>query len=286
MFTPQEEKKVQLTDSDFELLRDFIYNLCGIYFNAGKKYFLESRIKRRIEATGVPTPAAYYALLQKKGCNQAELSRLLDEITTNETCFFRNVPQITALETKLIPEIVAAKDKIGFKKLRIWSAGSSSGEEAYTIAMLLLEKRNFLLKDWVIDIVGTDINETVLANAREAVYNGYSVRNMPDYYRKKYLRQEGPERYLLSPEVKKMVSFSFLNLYDDSKMIFMKSFDIIFCANVLIYFDVASKSKIIQHFYNNLQPYGYFFVGQSESLHGVTEKFKTIHFPGGFAYKK
>nr|WP_281416910.1 protein-glutamate O-methyltransferase CheR [Geoanaerobacter pelophilus] len=214
------------------------------------------------------------------------MKKLLDEITTNETCFFRNLPQLSALENKLLPEVVETKGKIGFRKLRIWSAASSSGEEAYTMAMILLEKRNSLLKDWIIEIIGTDINETVLAQAREGIYNAYSVRNTPDFYLKKYFKQESPEKYILSPEVKRLVTFNHLNLYEDTKMIFMKSFDFIFCANVLIYFDTASKSKVVQHFYNNLQPYGYFFVGQSESLHGVNDNFKTVHFPGGFAYKK
>jgi chemotaxis protein methyltransferase CheR len=277
---------VKLADKDFELFRDYIYNLCGIYFHASKKYFLESRLARRLEECGIKSHADYYKLLKSGPGGSQELKKLLDEITTNETCFFRNLPQLNAMESKLLPEIVETKGKIGFRKLRIWSAASSSGEEAYTMAMILLEKRSGLLKDWIIEIIGTDINETVLAQAREGVYNGYSVRNTPDFYLKKYFKQEGPEKFILSPEVKKLVTFNHLNLYDDTKMIFMKSFDFIFCANVLIYFDTASKSKVVQHFYNNLQPYGYFFVGQSESLHGVNDNFKTVHFPGGFAYKK
>jgi chemotaxis protein methyltransferase CheR len=277
---------VQLSDKDFEMLRDFIYNICGIYFSNSKKYFLESRLKRRMEAVAAKSYQEYYAYLKTGNGSATELKRLLDEITTNETCFFRNVPQLNAVEQQLLPEIVAHKGKIGFRKIRIWSAGSSSGEEAYTLAMVLLEKRNALLKDWIIDIVGTDINETVLAQAKEGVYNDYAVRNTPDYYLRKYFRQEAPGSYILAPEVKKLVNFSQVNLYDDNKMLFMKSFDFIFCANVLIYFDLASKSKIVQHFYNNLQPYGYFFVGQSESLHGVNDQFRTVHFPGGFTYKK
>lgn len=255
-----------------------------MYFHSTKKYFLESRLARRMEATGTKSHAEYYQLLKSPRGN-GELKFLLDEITTNETYFFRNVPQLNALENKLLPEIVAHKAKIGFRKLRIWSAASSSGEEAYTMAMILQEKRSTLLKDWIIEIVGTDINETVIAQAKEGVYNSYSVRNIPDTYKRKYIREDGG-KFILAPEVKKFVTFNKLNLYDDSKMIFMKSFDVIFCANVLIYFDTASKSKVVQHFYNNLQPYGYFFVGQSESLHGVNDKFKTVHFPGGFAYKK
>jgi len=276
----------KITEKDFDQLRDYIYNVCGIYFHSSKKYFLESRLARRMETTGCKTHADYYQYVRSPATGRAELSKLLDEITTNETCFFRNMPQLNALENKLLPEIVATKSKIGFKKLRIWSAGSSSGEEAYTMAMILLEKRATILKDWIIEIVGTDINETVIAQAKEGVYNSYSVRNTPDFYRKKYFKEESGGRFVLSPDVKKLATFQQLNLYDDNKMLFMKSFDFIFCANVLIYFDTASKSKVVQHFYNNLQPYGYFFVGQSESLHGVNDKFKTVHFPGGFAYNK
>lgn len=273
-----------ISDKDFEQLRDFIYNLCGMYFHTTKKYFLESRLTRRMEATATKSYQDYYLLL-KSPRGSEELKYLMDEITTNETYFFRNVPQLAALETKLLPEIVETKNKMGFRKLRIWSAASSSGEEAYTMAMILLEKRATLLKDWIIEIVGTDINETVIAQAKEGIYNAYSVRNIPDVYKRKYIREDNG-KFILSPDVKKFVSFNKLNLYEDSKMIFMKSFDFIFCANVLIYFDTASKSKVVQHFYNNLQPYGYFFVGQSESLHGVNDKFKTVHFPGGFGYKK
>jgi chemotaxis protein methyltransferase CheR len=275
---------VAISDKDFEQLRDFIYNICGMYFHTTKKYFLESRLTRRMEATGAKTYQDYYLMLRSPRGSE-ELKFLMDEITTNETYFFRNVPQLAALENKLLPELVEIKNKMGFRKLRIWSAASSSGEEAYTMAMILLEKRATLLKDWIIEIVGTDINETVIAQAKEGIYNAYSVRNIPDVYKRKYIREDNG-KFILSPEVKKFVTFNKLNLYEDSKMIFMKSFDFIFCANVLIYFDTASKSKVVQHFYNNLQPYGYFFVGQSESLHGVNDKFKTVHFPGGFGYKK
>lgn len=273
-----------ISDKDFELLRDFIYNLCGMYFHTTKKYFLESRLTKRMEATDTKSAMDYYSLLKSPKGNE-ELRFLLDEVTTNETYFFRCVPQLNAIETKFLPEIVEAKAKMGFRKLRIWSAASSSGEEAYTLAMMLQEKRATLLKDWIIEIIGTDINETVIAQAKEGVYNTYSVRNVPDLYKRKYFKEEAG-KFILSPDIKKFVTFNKMNLYDDTKMVFMKSFDFIFCANVLIYFDLASKSKVVQHFYNNLQPYGYFFVGQSESLHGVNDKFKTVHFPGGFGYKK
>jgi chemotaxis protein methyltransferase CheR len=277
---------VTLSESNFEALRDFIYNFCGMFFHTGRKYFLESRITRRMEARSIKDYPEYFKLLRSSSDSSGELKLLLTEITTNETCFFRNTQQIAALERQFLPELVETKKKIGFRKLRIWSAGSSSGEEAYTFAMLLLEKRATILKDWVIEIIGTDISEKVLAQARDGVYNNYSVRNMPELYRKKYFKEETGGTFVLAPEAKKLVTFTCLNLYDDNRMVFMKSFDIIICSNVLIYFDTPAKSKIVQHYYNNLQPYGYFFLGQSESLHSVNDKFKTIHFPGGFAYKK
>ena len=278
---------MKIAENDFEALRDFIYSICGIYFQSSKKYFLESRIANRMKESGTATPAEYITLLKNAVRGKDELKKLLNDITTNETCFFRNVSQLTALEQKLLPELVDSKGKIGYQKLRIWSAGSSSGEEAYTLAMMLLEKFKLQLKDWIIDIIGTDINEEVLAQARAGIYSPYAVRNTPDPYNKKYFTTDaGGGKFILSPEVKQMVTFSSLNLYDDTKMLFMKSFDFIFCANVLIYFDTTSKSKVVQHYYNNLQPYGYFFVGQAESLHGVNDKFKAVHFPGGFVYKK
>jgi len=277
---------VKIAEKDFEALRDFIYSVCGIYFQSSKKYFVESRVVNRMAEAGTATAGEYISMLRNTVRGKDELKKLLNDVTTNETFFFRNISQLTALEQKFLPELIENKGKIGFRKLRIWSAGSSSGEEAYTLAMLLLEKRQSVLKDWAIEIIGTDINEEVLAQAREGIYAPYAVRNTPEPYRKRYFTVDAKGRSILSPEVKKMVTFSSLNLYDDSKMVFMKSFDFIFCANVLIYFDTISKSKVVQHFYNNLQPYGYFFVGQAESLHGVNDKFKAIHFPGGFAYKK
>jgi len=275
---------VVISDHDFGQIRDFIYTICGMYFHTSKKYFLESRLARRMEATGI-TACHDYFLLLKSSRDSKELNLLMDEITTNETYFFRNPSQLSVFETMLLPEVLELKNKMGFRKLRIWSAASSSGEEAYTLAMILLEKRATVLKDWIIEIDGTDINETVIAQAKKGIYNAYSVRNIPDAYRHKYIR-EANGAFILSPEVKKLVTFNKLNLYEDAKMVFMKSFDFIFCANVLIYFDAASKSKVVQHFYNNLQPYGYFFVGQSESLHGVNDKFRTVHFPGCFGYIK
>lgn len=276
---------MHISDNEFYTLRDFIYSVCGIFFHINKKYFLESRIVRRMAVVGSLTPGNYIDFLKRGAQGKEELKHLLEEVTTNETCFFRNPAQLKAIESHFLPEIIKKKERNCFKKLRIWSAGSSSGEEAYTIAMLIFEIRSTLLKDWSIEIIGTDINERILAQAREGVYTLYSMRNTPEQFLRKYFTKNA-DQFTLLPEIKKYVNFINLNLYDDTKMVFMKTFDFIICANVLIYFDISAKSKIVQHFHNNLQPYGYFLIGQSESLHGVNDKFKPIHFPGGFAYIK
>jgi chemotaxis protein methyltransferase CheR len=151
--------------------------------------------------------------------------------------------------------------------------------------MLLLEESQRRLKDWTVEILATDLNERSLAHAKNAVYGTYSTRNLPALYRQKYFSPSG-DQLEVQPAVRSNITFSRLNLSDDSRMIFMKSLDIVFCCNVLIYFDLTSKRRVIQHFYNNLLPHGYLFLGHSESLYGVSNDFCLVHLPGATAYVK
>jgi chemotaxis protein methyltransferase CheR len=141
------------------------------------------------------------------------------------------------------------------------------------------------LKDWSTEILATDLNERSLAHAQEGVYGAYSTRNLTPVYRNKYFLPQG-DKLQVNALARSHISFSRLNLSDDSRMTFMKSMDAIFCCNVLIYFDLASKRKVIQHFYNNLLPHGYLFLGHSESLYGVNGDFRLVHLPGATAYVK
>jgi chemotaxis protein methyltransferase CheR len=170
-------------------------------------------------------------------------------------------------------------------KLRIWSAASSSGEEAHTIAIMYLEKwkNRYPLLD--IEVIGTDISPHVLETAKKGVYRQYSVRNMAPEIMKKYFHVSNGE-YTLADEVRSLVKFDQINLYDDLRMKQMMNFDIIFCANVLIYFDLNSKIKVVSHLYNSLVRDGTLFIGYAESLHGISKAFKVIHFPKTIAYKK
>ena len=234
---------------------------------------------------GARTPREYLDFLTARPNRDAEMRNLLNEITIGETCLFRSLPQIDALRKVVIPSLAAAKKKLAFTKLRFWSAGCSTGEESYTLAMIMLEETQAALKGWTFEVVATDLNDRSVAKAQEGVYNDYAVRNVPPEFMKKYFTKAGSE-FRVADSVRSHITFSRLNMLDDSKMLFMRGLDVIFCCNVLIYFDGKSKTRTIQHFYNALLPNGYFFLGHSESLHGISEKFRLVHFPGATAYWK
>lgn len=266
-------------------IRDLIYQVAGIFHPDTKLRLLQDRCGRRMKEVGTQSFQEYFEFLTIRPQRQAELIALLNEITIGETCFFRNVPQLDSLRQIVIPKVIEAKSKMPFRRLRIWSAGCSTGEEPYTLSILALEEASKQLKDWTVEILATDLNDRSLSHAKNAIYGTYSTRNLTQYYRQKYFASAG-DQLQVQQQVRANVTFSRLNLSDDSKMIFMKSLDIIFCCNVLIYFDLISKRRVIQHFFNNLLPHGYLFLGHSESLFGVSDEFRLVHLPGATAYVK
>lgn len=272
-------------DPDLVKIRDLIYQVAGIFHPNNKLRLLHDRCGRRMKELKVQSLREYLECLTTRPIRQAELVALLNEITIGETCFFRNQPQLDALRRIVIPKILEVKSKLPLPRLRIWSAGCSTGEEPYTLRILLLEEAAGLLKDWSVEILATDLNERSLAHAKEAIYGNYSTRNLVPAIRNKYFLPQG-DQLQVSPAARANINFSRLNLSDDSRMTFMKSMDLIFCCNVLIYFDLASKRRVIHHFYNNLLPHGYLFLGHSESLYGVSDDFPLVHLPGATAYVK
>jgi chemotaxis protein methyltransferase CheR len=272
-------------DPELVRIRDLVYQVAGIFHPDTKLRLLMDRCLRRMQELNTPSLRQYFECLTIKPNRQAELVALLNEITIGETCFFRNEPQLDALLQVVLPKVIEAKAKLPIRRLRIWSAGCSTGEEPYTLNMLLLEETQRRLKDWTIEILATDLNERSLAHAKNAVYGSYSTRNLSAYYRQKYFSAAG-DQLQVQAQVRSNVAFSRLNLSDNSRMTFMKSLDVVFCCNVLIYFDLVSKRRVIQHFYNNLLPHGYLFLGHSESLYGVTDEFRLVHLPGATAYVK
>lgn len=272
-------------DANLIKIRDLIYQTAGIYQADNKLRLLEDRCGRRMQELKISTLRDYMGTLTSPQTARGEMTKLLNEVTIGETCFFRNQPQLDALKSIIWPNIISACAKIPLKKLRIWSAGCSTGEEPYTLAMMLLEEKEGQFKGWSFDIQATDLNERSVEHAKAGVYGDYSIRNMNAYFREKYFTPEG-DKLKVNAALRSMVTFSRLNLLDDTRMLFMKGMDLIFCANVLIYFDVNSKRRVIQHFYSNLQAHGYFFLGHSESLYGVNDQFKLVHFPSATGYVK
>lgn len=277
-------------DPDLVGIRELVYRAAGIFHPDNKLKLLQERCGRRMKELQVETLHEYFACLTSGAKRQAELMALLNEITIGETCFFRNLAQLEALRRIVIPKIVEARAQRSTlhsanRELRVWSAGCSTGEEPYTLRMVLHEDSQDRLKDWTIEILATDLNERSLAHAKEAVYDKYSTRNLAPVYRTKYFLPHGN-----GLEVNSLgradISFSRLNLSDDARMSFMKGLDAIFCCNVLIYFDLASKRRVIQHFLQNLLPHGYLFLGHAESLYGVSDDFQLVHLPGTTAYRK
>ena len=272
-------------DPELLRIRDLVYQVAGIFHPENKLRLLLDRCSRRMKELKTTSLREYFECLTIKPMKQAELVALLNEITIGETCFFRNQPQLDALRQIVIPKVLEAKSKFPLRRLRIWSAGCSTGEEPYTLSMMMLEEAHGRLKDWSIEILATDLNERSLEHAKNAIYGTYSTRNLTPHFRQKYFTPAA-EQLQVQPAVRNGITLSRLNLSDDNKMALMKGLDIVFCCNVLIYFDLVSKRRVIQHFYNNLLPHGYLFMGHSESLYGVSEDFQLIHLPGATAYIK
>jgi chemotaxis protein methyltransferase CheR len=269
-------------DPELVRIRDLIYQEAGIFHPDTKLRLLLDRCARRMKELKVSSLREYLTCLTLEPTRQTELIALLNEITIGETCFFRCQPQLEAVRQIILPKIVAAKARHPVRRLRIWSAGCSTGEEPYSLSMMMQEESQ-QVHDWTIEVFATDLNERSLAHARNATYNAYSTRHVTPLYLQKYFGPVG-EELQVQPLARKCVSFTRLNLSDDDRMTSMRGMDLIFCCNVLIYFDLASKRRVIEHFYKSLLPHGYLFLGQTESLYHVNDQFRLVHFPGATAY--
>ena len=266
-------------------VRDLVYKTAGIFYPDNRLILLQDRCGRRLAELKVRTLREYGERLLHPVLGRDEMVKLLNEITIGETCFFRNHAQLQALRSVVLPRIISSHPALGPRRLRVWSAGCSTGEEPYTLAMFFMTECAAMLHGWTIQIEATDLNERSLEHAQKGVYGDYSVRNVNAHYRAKYFSEAGGE-LRIGPEPRNLVSFSRLNLNDAARAASVREMDLIFCANVLIYFDLDSKRKVIEQFHASLQPHGYFFLGHSESLYGVTDRFKLIHFPGATGYLK
>lgn len=277
------EPDVQMTEEEFRLIRELIYSHSGLFFDSDSKYLLEKRLGRRLALHRLPGYKDYYHFLKYNRGKDQELADIMDVLTTNETYFFREAFQLKAFTDEILPELIAEKEKRGERSLRIWSAGCSSGEEPYTIAMLILEMGR--CHGWRVEIVGTDISQRVLQQARKAVYGKSSFRTTDEAHIRRYFHEQDGG-FKIADEVKELVTISHLNLFDQNRLALLGRMDIVFCRNVIIYFDQAAKKRVIDSFYRSLREGGYLLLGHSESLMNISTAFTLKHLRNDMVYQK
>lgn len=274
-----------LTADEFRLFRDLLAEVSGLHFDEARTRFLELALLERLENRGYESYREYYHFLKFLPEGRLELRELFDLVTIGETYFFRNKPQFDVLMTSVLPDLLRRKANSPDRCIRVWSAGCSGGDEAYSIVIAFREVMPFQ-GDWKISVLGTDINRKGLAYAKEAVYAEKSVGSMPREYIDRHFKVRGPT-YALNPEVKRWVHFEYHNLARDPfHLEGMQNVDILFCRNVTIYFDPQTTQQVIGNFYNCLVPEGYLFLGHTETLWQIPHRFERIDFPQTFIYRK
>jgi chemotaxis protein methyltransferase CheR len=287
-----------LTEAELKLLQSLVYQECGMHFDERRTHFLQDRLLRRLKECRVDSFYAYYRMLISPQ-GKDELAKLLENLTVNETSFFRHKAQLDLFQKSVLEEMFKHKSQRREYSVRIWSAGCSTGQEAYTLAMLVTDAlayyylRNPLPMDlplpkplvpppWRVEILASDIAYSVLRHGQEGSYSENQM-SMVDYgYRLRYFDKVG-ERYVIKKPLKEMVHFDFHNLKTEY---LPQRNDVIFCRNVMMYFDEAEQKRLVEKFYRCLNAGGYLFVGHAESLLGLTSKFQMLHKDSGTAYQR
>jgi len=274
--------KIEMSEGEFDRLREIVYQRAGIHFPPNKKYILESRLCHRLRELELEDFGQYIAFLTMGPYQSDEFQEMFNRITINETSFFRHDAQLGVFEKMALPELLEARSSV--KRLRIWSAACSSGEEPFTLAMLVHRSLGLRLSDWRIEILGTDISERALKIAQSGRYTDYAMRSTPDLVKSRYFRQDGRE-WVLSDEIRSMVSFELHNLRDTLAARRHGTFDVIFCRNVMIYFDADMKKRVLNGFAGQLAADGRLFIGHSETVRPEEAPFSAVEIPHGFCYR-
>ena len=290
--------QINLTEAELKLLQTLVYQECGMFFDERRSHFLKDRLQRRLKAVQLDSFYSYYRLLTSRE-GRAELALLLENLTVNETSFFRNKPQLDLLQKTVLEELLHKKQERRDWTLRVWSAGCSSGQEAYSVAILICDAlayyylRNPLPFDmptpkplipppWKVEILASDISYSVLRAGQEGTYSENQMSTVDYSYRLRYFDKTG-ERYAVKKALKELVHFDFHNLKTEY---LPQRNDVIFCRNVMMYFDEAEQRRLLDKFARCLNSQGHLFVGHAESLLGLTEKFQMVHRNSGTAYQR
>jgi chemotaxis protein methyltransferase CheR len=272
----------KLTDEAFLGLRGLIADASGIVFDERSRFILERRLAARLRALRLETHEQYYRYLLFDDGRGEELARMLDQVAVRETYFFREPQQLDAFRRDLLPRL--AEENAASRRLRIWSAGCATGEEPYTIAMIVLESG--LFEGWEVDIFGTDLSQVAVGQARRGLFRDGSMRALADETRARYFAFEGPNAWRLDERVRRMVTFGTLNLVDTARYEVYAGADVIFCRNVLIYFGAETRRMVVNRFYETLREGGYLLLGHAETLVSLNTPFKLLHLPSEMVYRR
>ncbi|MEO6953208.1 MAG: protein-glutamate O-methyltransferase CheR [Polyangia bacterium] len=271
------------THEALRLVRDFIYEQTGNWFEDGALYLLRRRLASRLPALALPDFHEYQRVLRAspESIRKAELDEIADRVTTNETYFFRERSQLDSFSEHLLPRL--AHERARSRRLGIWSAGCSSGEEVYTIAMLILESG--LFTGWDVRVFGSDISRKALRTARTAEYGPGSFR-VTDEARIERWFDVVDGKHRVKYEVRDLCRFGQINLVDSDATSVLGTFDVAFCRNVLIYFDAESRKRVISTLERKLHPGGYLLLGHSESLAALAAELELVHLPNDLVYRR
>jgi len=275
-------RRLTISDADFLKFRDFFYRKTGIHFDDSKRYFVDKRLLDRIDATGAEDFRSYFIALRFEA-NGQELQELVNAMTVNETYFFRENYQFDCMVNDMLDEIARRKRPGG--RIRIWSVPSSTGEEPFSIAIYLLERWK-LIDDYEVEILSSDIDTGVLQLAHRGVYSARSVGQLPKPVLDKYFDKLPTGEFAISRDLVSAVDFSRVNLSDPADTRLFRDIDLIFCRNLLIYFDYLSRRIAAEAMYDALTPGGFVCLGHSESMSRITSLFEVRRFPDAMVYQK
>jgi chemotaxis protein methyltransferase CheR len=265
------------------MFADLIREHSGLDFVESSRFLLERRLSRRIRELELGSFAAYHYRIRNSSNGFDEFPNLIDELTTNETYFFREYSQLRALIDEIFEELQLDRGKRGGRPINVWSAGCSSGEEPYSIAMLAREAG---LKPGVdVHVYASDISRRMLRKARKGIYREASFRETDPHLREKYF-VEKDRLWQISDDLKRDVDFIHLNLLDESKIALLRVMDVILCRNVIIYFNIDTKCQVIRTFHEKLRPGGHLLLGHSESLINLSTSFELRHLRRDLVYRR
>lgn len=289
---------VQFTEAELKLLQALVYQECGMHFDERRTHFLQDRLQRRLKECQLDSFYSYYRLLISHA-GKEELARLVENLTINETSFFRNKAQLELFQKHILEELVQKKHASGDHLIRIWSAGCSTGQEPYTIAMQVADvlayfslrnppafelpsPKPLIPPPWRVEVLASDISYSALRAGQQGVYSEHQMGTVDYSYRLRYFDKVG-ERYAIKKSLRELVHFDFHNLKTE---FLPQRNDVIFCRNVMMYFDEAEQKRLVEKFWRCINPGGYLLVGHAESLLGLTKKFVMVHRNSGTAYQQ